>query len=253
MTKKIMTAEEYIRKSVLQYPSLYAGGGWRNVKLKVLDHVFNTIGNGVELEHFAMDPVEDVRIDKLIDASELAYAYPFMRTCGGIIRGDGDFEVIMLDEIQEYKYKGFVYFMEFNVIPKYSPYPNFRPQYTSIYPGNNLAELLTDESWRVAARMFYSACEQFFQDDERVREYNHAFPSNNPYADRQQALWHLGKFMTLGSVDAVNDYYKGDVKFEGSVDSQEDIYNFFCRRWEAERVKNIQFCSHMLKDIIGEN
>lgn len=253
MTNKIMTAEEYIRKSVLQYPSLYAGGGWRNVKLKVLDHVFNVIGNGVQMKHFAMDPIEDARIDKLIDVSELAYAYRSVRECGGIPIGDGDFEVIMLDEIQEYKYKGFVYFMEFNVIPKYSPYPNFRPQYTSIYPGNNLAELLTDESWRVAARMFYSACEQFFQDDERVREYNHAFPSNNPYADRQQALWHLGKFMTLGSVDAVNDYYKGDVKFEGSVDSQEDIYNFFCRRWEAERVKNIQFCSHMLNDIIGGN
>lgn len=44
-----MKLEDYVRKSIWQYPSLYKDVDYEKSEMKVLDHVFFTCGNGLEL------------------------------------------------------------------------------------------------------------------------------------------------------------------------------------------------------------
>jgi hypothetical protein len=47
--KKFMKVIDFISKSIQEYPSLWKDKDYQSSKLKVLDHVFFTIGNGFEL------------------------------------------------------------------------------------------------------------------------------------------------------------------------------------------------------------
>lgn len=44
---KFYTPEQYILKSVGTYPTLYSNNTYEEVRFAVLDHLFNTIGNGI--------------------------------------------------------------------------------------------------------------------------------------------------------------------------------------------------------------
>lgn len=74
----MLTPDEFVVRAVNKYPALYATSSYDDVKFKVLDHTFNTIGNGVYMEHFAGEPVTQEEIaaaQKWFKCSRAAYGY----------------------------------------------------------------------------------------------------------------------------------------------------------------------------------
>ena len=51
-----MTPEEYVYSCVFRFPSSYLSKKFEESKMKVFDHLCNTIGNGIELDDLGVTP-----------------------------------------------------------------------------------------------------------------------------------------------------------------------------------------------------
>jgi hypothetical protein len=57
----IITPEQYIDYATYNHPTLYASPSYEQSKLKVLDHMFNVIGNGITDSEFFTTPLTEVQ------------------------------------------------------------------------------------------------------------------------------------------------------------------------------------------------
>ena len=72
----MITFNEYLISSVVEYPSLYSSKSYEITKFLVMDHAFNTIGSGVNEAILCMTPPKEQSIpEKYINGTELFYVY----------------------------------------------------------------------------------------------------------------------------------------------------------------------------------
>lgn len=72
----MITFNEYLISSVVEYPSLYSSKSYEITKFLVMDHAFNTIGTGVGEAILLMTPPNHQSIpEKYINGTELFYVY----------------------------------------------------------------------------------------------------------------------------------------------------------------------------------
>lgn len=249
--KRILTPDEFIIRSVNNFPSLFAALSYEEVKFRILDHVLNTIGNGLYTKDFMGKPVTKKEIadaQKWFQCSEAAYGYTKTYQLGDdpeFRMPEGDPIVVPINEMENYP--DIVHWVEFNCSYKSSPYPNFSKQYSTVWDERRIKFVDLGVEWMQAADWFYRKCQDYFLDNERVLEYHTAFPKStewetkNTIEDCKEIITNTTRYPDNA---AITEAY--ECEFIGDTHNDEDVANFILRRWNTEHKRILDFIQETL-------
>lgn len=244
---RILTPEEFIIRTVNEYPSLYASPSYEETKFRILDHVLNTIGNGMCMESFMGEPVTEEEIQaaqKWFRCERAAYGYTKVKTIG---EGDhtwqmpaGDPDCVVCEDEKEL-YPHITYWVEFDCDQPRAPHPNFQKQYSAVWDNRDIMFTQLGKEWAQAAAWFYSKCHDFFLDSERVKSYHTAFPKPTE-RETKNTIADYRRFMGIDKYPTNEDITKAyECEFIGDRNSDEDVAKFITRRWNQEHQKILNF------------
>ena len=177
MDKRLMTPQEYVNAHVNEYPSLYAS---KNPKLRIMDQLFNVIGNGVVDFEDAITYSHKYNVNepqkKYLDGSDLFYVYPeyeeiivgnqVLKMPKGVSLDD----IISEEEQANYPNHYFMKIRKSDGDDPFIPYPNFLEKYSVIWSDANALSSMSDE-WKAAAFDFYKTMLEFFQNPKHNTNY----------------------------------------------------------------------------------
>jgi len=186
-----MTPTQAVNTSINLFPTLYATSNAVTAKLRVFDHIFNVIGNGIcDTEEFIEystlhenSPVH-TPLAKYLSGEQLYTGYTESEK---FTYGNGPDEFIesptsgsringAYTEAEKVNHPNVVYWLKshLNLDRPYSPYPNFKKEYSIVWQmdiGILSTEWLDEMIW------FYTKCEEFFN-GENVNTYYNAVPDD---------------------------------------------------------------------------
>lgn len=254
---RLITPTKCVNYSINMYPSLYASPSFEIAKLRVYDHIFNVIGNGIRdteefIEHMR-DRHKGVQTPhaKYLNGERLHYGYTEVD-----VYGEGDDAYVCgktescLDEVFTESEK--IYHPEvkkwlgFNRINKFTPYPNFDKNYSTVWQIDT--SILTAE-WIDEIVWFYSKCEDFF-DGPDSHEYHSAVPADPKKLERKvtEQAQYLTKY--LKADQPVQECWDAITKDYGT-EYRGDTLDFIQRRWEKEHAHIREFITETIAMLEG--
>lgn len=254
---KLMTPEECVNFNLNQHPSLYASSSYETAKLRIYDHIFNVIGNGIrntsefyEYLHSRVDGIQEPPT-KYLTSDRLFYGYTEVEEFG-----DAEFKLTFgktescLDEVftesEKADHPEVKHWMGFNVINDFKPYPNFQKQFSTVWKID--AKVLTPE-WIDEIIWFYQKCEEFF-DGPLAHEYHTAVPADPKKLESRikgQDEF-LAKYFKQGKTESEA---WADITKDYGTEYLGDTLDFIQRRWQAEHTKIREFITETLTLLEG--
>lgn len=245
----VMTPDEYVVFSVNRYPSLYASPSYESTKLKVLDSVFNglgenLIGEGMQQE----DRAEYFRnAEKWFSCSKIAFGYTKVREIGSgdrkITIGVGDCITVTPAEVE---YTPAIAHWSFAKCEDFkTPHPHFKEEYSPVWcEYGKFVEY--GGAWIEAAIYYYEWCLRYFQDPDRYSSYHYAFPRNSEEGTLKtirgyQENLSLERYPTNEDISIAYQ-----CQFVGDRANTEDVAAFASKRWDIERERIITFIEKTL-------
>lgn len=240
---KLLTPIKVVNLAINQYPSLYAAAGIELAKLRVYDHIFNVIGNGIrdteEYCEYMRNRHKGVQTPpaKYLSGERLHYAYMETEEFG-----EGDYKIVMpksgsdLDEVfteaEKADHPEVKKWMGFDVSSRFVPYPNFKKDYSTVWQIDT--ELLTEE-WIDEIIWFYRKCEEFF-DGPNASEYSYAVTKDPKKLERrvkeQEQFFERYKKETASEAE-----YWAAITKNWQCEYRGDTLDFIQRRWQIEHAR----------------
>lgn len=256
MSNKIMTAEQAFNLYMNKYPTLGISNSLEESKIKFFDHLFNCIGNGYNDDYsfiagHTINPSNISMLDsfpeKYISSEPLFIAYTKLDKRYSCEFGDessklkGYYTQEEIDNMPEVVIKD--NFRDLDHLSedekdeyKFSPYPNFRKEYSFVY-NINIESL--DISWTNAALWYYNEMKNFFEGPDNYL-YSYAVPKAGYKLKKEIESWEgvldghkENGIFTKESYDSIFEKFK--VNFNG------DIHDFINQKWENIRQEIINF------------
>lgn len=158
-----MRLQDFIKANICEYPILYATVDEHASIMRLLDHTFNTIGNGyntiedLELTFNELNKINIDNYDKYV-SKQLYYGYKVCDKFGfPPSYSDKENEVVATEEerinypnITKWRY------ININYLDECYFYPNFEKEYSMVWRIPEFFNL--GEDWIKAAIMFYEEC-----------------------------------------------------------------------------------------------
>jgi hypothetical protein len=232
----ILTPIQYIKNSLVSYPSLYKSNTENDMKMKIFNQLFNTIGNGINDNNLA----EHLNI-KVKSQTDLDKEYKFILNNNMYQVFDDDF-VIFINDIFKTKetlkkYPKSRFNWEEVEISDCSLYPNFQAQYSIAYSSFEIFK--QSKEWIETIIWFYTKAQNILlrelndgykkeNIEKDIADYSYIFKSETYIADKNKT--HFEK---------ISEAYK--IEFDG------DIKNFIIRRNNKVLRTRIEFCKTILE------
>ena len=175
----IITPEQYIDYATYNHQTLYASPSYEQSKLKVLDHMFNVIGNGITDSEFFTTPLTEVQAletqkwynvntvwcgYKRVCITDLSFVFP-------------DYSHLPIYSTEQFDCEEVKLWRKSDVSYKFEPYPNFKKEYSLVWK-YNIKELGIE--WIQTAIWFYEKCKEWFETE--IKENSNYY---NCYDDEQ--------------------------------------------------------------------
>jgi hypothetical protein len=243
------TPEQYILKSLGEYPTLYSQPTYDQVRLSVLDHILNTIGNGInDIDEFHYQEYDFVSAKKFITDETLYYGY-YADDCitkfigptkEPFITHKVDAKPIVVVESDRETHSDIADWVKCS---RYAPdfYRNFIKKYSTVhapwYSG-------LGSEWIKEAIWFYQQALEYFE-NEQSSSYSSAFPNTSNIFGRMvdttdRLLTDFSnRIKQYESYAAISEAY--GVEYTG------DDYDFLCRRWQNELSRIKTFTNDTIK------
>jgi len=242
MINNLMTAQQAFNVSMNTYPLLYAAPSLDEAKIKYFDHVFNTIGNGInEIQTFVarhqLNPANRSFTNsfpvKYSDGSCLFMAYTEVRQVADVkfpVTSSILHELFTKEELESMpEVVASAPFQSKRNNHVFSPYPNFSKCYSMVW---NMDVTLFHHSWVESAFWYYTQMKTFFN-SETVHFYHSAPPiEENKLA--QLIADYESNFRYCKVADMSDaDYFKA-ISDAYELDYNGDTLDFIKRRWSIE-------------------
>lgn len=255
----ILTPKQYVDFRVHNYSMLYASSNFNTSRFNVIDHVLNTIGNGVYFDEFintSDKTTNTFRVERLYNVTELSYGYyekhHILDDC---YMGQGEYICVPIDE--KYLHPNIVHWVDFDLSLTKNPYPNFKKSYSMVWRGlygtdNNFYEFKAlGLEWVNEAIWFYQTCKEYFEGLESLN-YHYAFPNSDRDVEQEinDMIVVLNKYE---NTDEISKAY--GVEFVGTPNNYNDVYDFNVSRWQNEKERILKFIDEtltMLNDMIKD-
>lgn len=240
----LLTPVKCVNLAINTYPSLYAANGYELAKLRVYDHIFNCIGNGIrdtaEYNDYMRNRRNGVQTPaaKYLSGERLYYGYTQVKDMGAEL-GIDDERFLMpvsescLNEVftesEKADHPEVKRWLGFNVTDKFNPYPNFNKQYSTVWRIDT--SILTKE-WIDEIIWFYRKCEEYF-DGPDAHEYHSALPADPKKLERRvkDQDEYLAKYM---KADKPVEECWAEITEAYGTEYRGDTVDFLKRRWEKE-------------------
>lgn len=254
MEKRVLSPHEFIVRAVNAHPSLYAAPTYDEVKFRILDHVLNTIGNGIYMETFTDVPVSDTEIataQKWFNCSRAAYGYTKIETFsdddGYSWRiGRGDPECVVREDEKD-QFPNIAHWVDFDCNKSRDPYPNFSKKYSPVWNNRDIKFEQLGADWAEAAVWFYNKCYEYFLDTEQVKSYHSSFPKRTEQ-ETKNAIADYRRFMNIDryptNADITTVY---GCEFTGDRGNDEDMAKFMTLLWKQELQKILSFLDETIE------
>lgn len=225
------TPEQYILKQVAEYPTLYAYPSYAETRFSVMDHVLNTIGNGIaDLNEFIFQEFDVDYAKKFITREPIYYGY--------IVHEYNYSNPIIVLDSERSQYPDMGYWIEQTKRGKKQPYPNFKKQYSTVYESDfKFIELGTE--WIKEAIWFYRESLNYFTDLEQYKSYHYAFPTYDSVRQCDVSDKTLKDFQQ--HIHCKYDSHEALSKAYGVAGYDGNDYDYLCRRWDQERTRIVKF------------
>jgi hypothetical protein len=248
---RYLTPEQFMLKAVGSHPSLYAYPTYEQARFAVMDHVFNTLGNGLILKDFLYEDYnfEDAR--KYLTGEKVFYGY-HKDDCKVLFINDdgspyytpesGADSITVLDS-ERVNYPDHVLWIDCGHNGTKNPYPYFKKTFSMVYDGDFDFTTLGQE-WFKEAIWYYQQALKYFESDD-CKSYHYAFPYYDSYQQRDLSHHRLEDFKkhTEGkyeSYEALSNAY-GVTGYDG------DDYAFLCKRWNQEHNRIKRFIADTIE------
>lgn len=254
MDKRLMTPQEYVNANVNEYPSLYAS---KNPKLRIMDQLFNVIGNGVVDFEEAIEYSHKYNVQepakKYLDGSDLFFVYPGYSEINigtkvlKMPKGNPLIEMITEEEKVNYPNCFFLKCSKINDDP-FVPYPNFLEKYSVIWSDANALSIMSAE-WKAAAFDYYKTALEFFKNPQICTKYHSAAPLH----DEGEMVKRINSQESY--FNAKRNDKMSDAEFHAMIEKEwQHPYNgntreFIITRWEKEHQRIIDFILKTLERI----
>lgn len=241
-----ISIDQYVISTIYKFPSLFNDMNYYQSKMKVLDHLLNTIGNGISngdelLEHLS-DINNDLTMDDIkpyITGEPLFYGYFDVTTytdkeTGEIHHHPANIsKSIISTEADKVNHTDVVLWLSV-LHYKFRPYPNFLKGYSTVYRCPSYLNL--HKSFIEGAIEFYKYCLELLIEDET--RYHNSFPCASD-AETKLRLRELRQHLnTYSSNEQISEEY--GVTFTG------DLYQFEVDRWNKEKSRIILFINETI-------
>lgn len=249
---KLLSPTKAVNSAINDYPTLYASNGYGLAKLRVYDHIFNVIGNGIrntqEYCEYMRDRRKNVQspLAKYLSGERLHYAYMEMEEFG-----EGECKFFMpkseslLDgaftEAEKADHHGVKKWVGFDVIDRFVPYPNFKKEFSIIWRIDT--GLLTEE-WIDEIIWFYRKCEEFF-DGPDASEYSYAV-TKDPIKLEQQIKEQELFFKSYKKETMSEAEYWAVITEAWKCEYRGDTLDFLQRRWQIEHTRIREFITETI-------
>lgn len=277
----MLTFEQYLVKSVTEYPSLWASSSFKLTKFLVSDYVFNCIGTGAESCIIAGACPDSLTVpEQYVNGTELFYVYDpataklHPKYNWIINQTECEIGVMPLEEVL--KIPGIddrYYYSTGNHERKHplckesgGPYPNFTKAYSIVWrplthttrswdsekeemiygetTTINFADLPLD--WRDAALEFYEQCLEYFESD-RCSGYTHGF-NEHDVGERARRIEDMANVLS-GYGDIKSAETQKTITREYHVEFDGNVVAFLQARWVKERQRIISFIKETIEHI----
>lgn len=250
----ILTPDQFVKHSVVQYPTLYLTDSFESQKMAVFDHLFNTIGNG----YGSLSSFEEALSVKWTDEFESKYVrlmsgekfYRGYLKCEETSFGSKRYVLPSGDSAFESELGQFPHVPFWDLVsPKANDnsalgnkvaelYPNFSKKY-SIYWTVKEASAWQHKEWLEAIIWFYSRAKLAIEAGFVHGYYPCQTDNETNRALRDMTLYLESNFKDK-SFDEISKAY--EAPYTGDVDA------FLRARCENERKKNLEFVNKTLAD-----
>lgn len=243
----LMTPEQTVNSSINAYPSLYAAGGLEQSKLRIYDHIFNVIGNGIrDTEEYIeyMTIYENTNVsqppEKYMNGERLYHGYidveifeakgekiyfPKGKSIDGVF---SESEKVLHPEVKKW--------VGFNTVRNFDPYPNFSKEYSTFW---QIDTSILSQEWIGEIIWFYKKCQDFFNGPD-AHTYHYAVPKNEKKL--QSTINAFENAFNRYSKDCNTEEEKNEaisnaynLKYDG------DTLDFITRKWETELNRILTF------------
>lgn len=234
----LMTPEQAVAFFVQEYPSRYASKGLELATLRVYDQIFNTIGAGFRTTEEFLDAMKSPKkaipdiSEKYLSGERLYNGYLKTetidledRSISFPVIGSGIDELYSEDE--KVKHPEVKYWVEFDPVVTFCPYPNFQRAYSMVW---NVDIDVLSEEWLKEALWFYKKCKEFFEGPDS-HLYSYAFPKE-PERLAKAVQEYERFFQKYKNVDEKEYWNAVSVAYE--LEYRGDTVDFIKRRWENE-------------------
>lgn len=248
---KFYTPEQYVRKAVGTYPTLYAFPTFDRARFAVMDHVFNTVGNGLILEDFLYKDYNFEIADKFLTGEKIFEGYHKDDCKVLYIQDNGEpcyhsnysADPITVLDSERVNYPDYVYWIECSRHGTKNPYPYFKKSYSPVYAGDFDFNALGTE-WIKESIWYYQQALKYFESDD-CKSYQAAFPYYDSYQQRDLTHHRLEDFKkhTEGKYESYEELSKA----YGVAGYNGDDYDFLCRRWNKEHTRIKKFINDTIK------
>lgn len=245
--KILLTPEQYVKRAICQYPTLFAKNSFEESKFAVLDQFLNVIGNGIrddeELdEYLLVDELPDVsKFQKYLDET-IWWGYEKVRSIGAkkpngeeILMPDGD--SITCIESEKNLYPEVKLWYDAKKHTECVPYPNFNEKYSTVY--QTTFSRLGNE-WFDAAIWFYEEAKSRIEKYES--SYHYAYPCKTERETENRKASQLSHFGTRTNEEISRDW---GYPYDG------DIEKFLVGKWQKEKARIFEFIESTISYLEG--
>ncbi len=251
-----MTVEDTVKKSIIEYPSLYLCDNYEDSKFNVLEHYFLTLGNGIEWAH-TKDPLKGGYLTEPKSKSSKGDWKRIIDAPYGKIKCTEDFSryfsekmFVVYDEDYNKNSKAYDVFesdvklyknphlvLEIENKKREYPYPNFSKEFSCFW---EIDPNLIQSDWKEEGLKHMLYWQEYFNDPERVKSYSHYHISDKSIKDVEKYIetYYIKEGKTIKQIG--KEY--GFPEFDGKNYKELQI-----NRWNKELASIQKFLKETIK------